>query len=406
MNKSHISLVGGFASTALGVEFMQVAVPVLASAYLNLTTTQTGMVLATRFLPVFLIGLFVGALLDRVYLPLILRLFNLLGFASAVLFAVLMLCGHAGVGMLMLLTFMIGTIKLVTDTASAAIVPLLVEKQHFLNLNSTLISSQSVAKLLAPLMAGTALSWWGAGYSMLLQAGAFLLAVLLFSGLRVVRGTNVAAAVSTASLVGDVREGILLIFSNRNLRWLILTACLWNFIAETIISYVLVYSTQVLSLSAVDVGGCVSAGGAAFLAGSLSSRYMLKFVSFKHAIIASMFAPVVAGGVLISLNITGIYPVVMVCAVFVSMNYAASVHMISSLSERQIQTPSFALGRVQSASRLMMSGVMPFASIMGASLLHFKNDLFALVGILLISFLLLGIVVVLSATTQLQRSNN
>jgi Na+/melibiose symporter-like transporter len=300
---------------------------------------------------------------------------------------------------------MIGTIKLVTDTASATIVPLMVEKQYFLNLNSTLISSQSVAKLMAPLIAGGALSWLGAGYSLLLQSSAFLLAFLLFCGLRVEVLRKVPDAFSMAALTGEVRDGLSLIFSNRNLRWLILTACLWNFIAETIISYLLVYSTQVLYLSAVDVGGCLAVGGAAFLAGSLSSRYLLKFISFKHAIIASMFAPVVSGALLVLLNITGIYPVVMVCAVFVSMNYAASMHMVSSLSERQMQTPLSALGRVQSASRLMMSGVMPIGSIMGTSLFHLKSEFSALVGILLVSFLLLGVVVVLSRHTELQRSN-
>lgn len=405
LNKSNFCLIGGLASTAFGVEFMQVAVPVLAGAYLKLTATQTGVVLATRFLPVFLIGLFVGALLDRVYLPLALRVFNMLGFICAVLFSVLILNDCAGVWALILLTFIIGTIKLVADTASATIVPLMVEKRYFLNFNSTLISSQSVAKLMAPLLAGGALSLLGAGYSLLLQSSAFLLASLFFCGLRVEVVRKAPNVFSVTTLMTEVRDGVLLIFSSVNLRWLILTACIWNFIAETIISYLLVYSTQVLYLSAVDLGGCLAVGGASFLAGSLSSRYLLKFVSFKHAIIASMFAPVVAGVLLVLLNFTGIYPVVMVCAVFASMNYAASIHMVSSLSERQMQTPVAALGRVQSASRLMMSGVMPAGSIMGTSLIHLEGEVSALVGILLVSFLLLGVVVVLSRRTDLQRSN-
>ncbi|AVJ24098.1 MFS transporter [Pseudomonas sp. MYb193] len=402
---SPIRLAGSLASTALGVEFMQVAVPVLASSYLGLTASQTGWVLATRYLPIFLIGLFVGAFLDRVSLPRALRLFNILGGIGAALFSLLILNDAADVYALMLLTFIVGTIKLVTDTASATIVPLMVEKKEFLNLNSTLISSQSVAKLVAPLIAGSSLSLIGAGAGLLIQSSTFFLAFLLFFGLRIEVVRKEPEPFSTATLISEVKEGVELIFYDKNLRWLVLTACCWNFIAETIISYVLVYSTQILYLSAVEVGACLAVGGASFLVGSLSSRYLLRFFSFKCAIIASMCAPVFAGLLLVLLNISGVYPVVMVCAVFASMNYAASIHMVSSLSERQIQTPITALGRVQAASRLMMSGVMPIGSIMGTSLIRIKGEYSALIGIFLASFFLLGIVAVLSRHTDLQRSN-
>lgn len=137
------------------------ALQVLVVVTLHGSAADVGFLNASRWLPYLLLGLIVGALVDRRRRQPILVITD---FGRGVLLGaipLLWLGGMLTLPVLMVFMVVFGTLSLLNDAASQSLLPRLVPQSSLLSANDRLDQSASVAQTSGPVVAGGLMTRWG-----------------------------------------------------------------------------------------------------------------------------------------------------------------------------------------------------------------------------------------------------
>jgi MFS family permease len=247
-----------------------VALPVLVLLTLRGTAFDVGLVNAARWLPYLLLGLVVGALVDRRRRKPVLVVTDL---GCGILLALIPLLWFAGVltlPVLMVVVALCGAGTLVNDAAAMSFLPRVVPARSLLAANARLDQSASVAQTSGPVLAGALVSAFGPPVAILLDAFSYIVASVTIARIRVDEPMAEVAG-PRPRLAPEIAEGLRWVYGHRVLGPLAVITHAW-FLFNSMLNTVFVpFLLLGLHLTAFELGITLACAGAGGLIGSLLS---------------------------------------------------------------------------------------------------------------------------------------
>ena len=359
---------GETVSTA-GNAMATVGVPLLAVTVLHASTFAVAALTAAAYLPWLVIGLPVGAWVDRLPPRPLMITCDVL---SALLFASLPVAAWIGIlntPLVVAVALLAGAVNVFFATAYQVYLPSLVTRAELVEGNAKLQAGLSVASITGRGAVGLAQAV-GAAPSLLFNAGSFLVSAACLLRIRVPAAppaTEPAPEPKVGTTVrAEVAQGVRWVARDPYFRPLTLYAALSNLAYSGNLALVVVFLVRVVGLGSLAVGLATATGGIGGLVGALiSGRLARTFGSARTLILVnlgsglfSLLIPLTARGPRIACYVIG--AAVVSAGIIVSNVIAASF--------RQEYCPPSMLGRATATTRLVAFGAVPLGALLAGAL--------------------------------------
>ncbi|HAF08794.1 MAG TPA: hypothetical protein DCK98_01765 [Chloroflexi bacterium] len=356
-NTDFVKLWSGFTIAVIGSQVTVLALPLTAVLVLGAGATETGLLVAFRMAPSLVVGLFIGAWVDRLPRRPILVLSDIgsaLVIGSIPLAAVF---GALSLAQLYVVAFLAGLFAVSTELARAALVPSLVGRPQLVAANSRLQASSAVAQVAGPSLGGILVQALSAPTAMLFDAATFLVSAAFL--VRIRAHETMRPRDAGRSIWHEITEGVRWMRDHEIVFRCVIAIALANIEWFAVQAILVVYATRELGLSPALLGLSLAAIGpsslvGATLAGPLTRRWGLGPVMIAALLLEAfsrLLLPFAAG------------PPLEAAAVIVAsqalLGLTVPLWTISSNSLQQAVTPERLLGRVNAATRFISFGVAP-----------------------------------------------
>jgi MFS family permease len=350
----------GAAVTSQG---MATAATPLLAATLTDDPLLISVVAACAWLPWLLVGLPLGAMVDRLPARPVMVGTDLVRAALVGAFAVVVAADAANVWMLALVVFLVGVGGCLFDPAAQATIPYIVgrDRDALTRANGTIWSLDTFARSLAGPPLGAAAFVAAAELPFAAQAGLLAASGLLLIGVPSRPAGHVGGA--RPALRHDVAEGLRFLVATPGLRYLALAMGSFNFAFQVANSTLVLVVSQRLGLGArgfgillavMAVGGIVSGKFVAPIGNRLGAlqvytwAFLLQGIGWVLVVVTQ--SPVIAS---VGMAVVGF------CSTAVSAVGGAA---------RQTLTPDRLMGRVTSSTRLVGIGAAAVGAVVGGLL--------------------------------------
>ncbi|OKI02099.1 MFS transporter [Streptomyces sp. CB02923] len=349
-----------------GASVTGVAMPLVAVSTLHAGTFEVGLLSAAAWLPWLLLGLPVGAWVDRLRRrPVMMAA----AAVSCVLFAgvpVAAWCGWLSTGLLLAVALLTGTATVFFQTAYSAYLPSILDPGDQAEGNAKLHGSASAAQVAGQGSGGLIAQAAGAVNGMFAQAATFLVALLCLAGIRHREPRVRRAERRPGALAGEVGEGLRLIAGDPWLRALTLFGAASNLGLMGYQSIQVIFLVRTVGLSPAMVGGLVAATGAGGVAGAFVARRIAARVGTARATLLFEFG-LALFALLMPLTTDGagvVFFIVGGCCV--SAGVVAGNVIKAGFQQRYC--PPHILGRVTAGTTFLGYGTIPLGALLGGTL--------------------------------------
>jgi len=362
-----------------GSNITGIALPFVAITLLQAGPLEVAILNLADFLPFLLIGLLVGALVDR--LP---RRAVLIGgdLGRAILILTIPLAYLAGVlslPQLIAVGFLVGVLTVFFDVAYQAYLPSLIGREDLVEGNSKLEFSRSAAGLLGPGLGGLLVDLLRAPIAMLVDAASFLASALFLATIRDQGGAaaapndapesksnGTAPAPTRGTMRREIAEGLRYVFGHPALRTIGAATATSNLFSSIGGAAFMLFAINELQMTPALIGLAFSLGSvgglvASLVAGPLSRRFGVGRVIVVTVALGGPFEFAVGLG---SAGADALNLALIAAAGF-AMGGSGTIYNINQVSLRQAITPEAMSGRMNATMRWFVWGTMPIGSIIG-----------------------------------------
>ncbi len=357
----------GDSVSEIGSQVTLLALPLLAALSLHASAAQMGFLTAAGTAPNLIFGLLAGVWIDRVRRR---RLMIAADFARTLLLLsipAVWFFGDMRIGLLYVVTFLNGTLKVFADIAYMSYLPELVGRENLLEGNSKLQSSASFAQVVGPGMAGILVGVFGAAYAVLIDAMSFLVSAIFLRQIRTPE-SEPDRSIKRPALIPAIRQGFGLAVGNAMLRAMLLSSAMTSLFGYVFMAVYVLYMVNVLGLSSTAVGLVFALGGLGALIGAMIAAPIARRIGVGPAIIVGRVLFGLCGA---PVPLAVLFPSValpMVLAAEFSQWLTLLIADVNSMSLRQAITPDRYLGRINATSKFVVGGSIPIGSLIGGAL--------------------------------------
>ena len=347
----------------LGDGIFLVALPLLA-ARLTRSEVSISLIAAVTALPWLLLSLPIGAIIDRSDRKKIMIRADLFRAAAIGALAVAVMLDAARIWMLWVMGFAIGVAEVFFDNASQAVLPAVVPAELLQKANGRRYSVELVANIFIGTPLGSILFAAAVALPFGIEAGSFVLAVLLILPLRGNFHPNPTRH-ETASLYAEMRTGLRWLWRNPLLRTIALSLALTNLALEIPQAVFVLFAQDTLGITETEYGFLIGVMGAGAVLGGLLGDKIVGKLGQAASIYGAL------GVWVVCLTSMGLYPRPWSVALAVSVqSMAATVWNVVMVSLRQQVIPAELFGRVNSVYRWFAWGTMPIGAVVGGQVAH------------------------------------
>ena len=388
----------GEAVSGLGTAITSLALQTLVLVTLEGDAAQVGWLNSARWLPYLLLGLVVGALVDRVRRRPVMVTTDLVRAGLLGLIPLAWAFDVLTFPLLLVVVLLFGTVSLVNDAASLSFVPRLVPRHGLQRAHARLDRAGAVAQTAGPAMAGALIRVLGAPLAVLVDALTYLFSAVMVASLKGVAEPAAAqpAQVGARGLAREVREGARWAYGGSGLRRLAVSTHVW-FAGQAVLLVVVVpYGYLQLDLTPLQLGLVFAAAGLGALLGASMSTALGRRLGTGGAIICAH--SVSALGVLVMLGAasapTGWAGAAVLAAGQLCHGWAMGASNSHEMTFRQARTPDALQARtnttLRSLNRAVIVVVSPVAGLL-ADQVGFRQVLAAAAAIFGMSALMLAL---------------
>jgi MFS family permease len=342
------------------------AFPLLAASISASPQAVAGMTAAAT-VPWLLFGLPAGVIVDRLDRIRLMWTVDLLRAGAVVGLGVLVANGNSSLGLLYAVVFVLGMAETLFDSAAMAVVPAVLEHDTSAErksasgtlerANGRLFAGQLTANQFVGPPLGALLFGVSASLPPLVDAVTFAISAFLLTGITL---PDPPRAIERRSLPTELREGLLWVWQNGNIRALAIGAGVINLAHTGAMAILVLFATATLGLSEIGFGALFIISAVGALIGSLTASRVSERVGRKATVLLSVTA------IAISLLAIGLWPTVAVTAVgLLAVGLASEFWNVVAVSYRQNATPDRLRGRVMSAYRFIAYGSFPVGALLG-----------------------------------------
>jgi MFS family permease len=377
-----------------GSSMAAIGVPLLAVTVLKASTFAVSALTAAAYLPWLLIGLPVGAWVDRLATRPLMIACDLI---SALLYASLPVAAWLGVldtGQVVAVALLAGAANVFFATAYQVYLPSLVTPAELVEGNAKLQGGAQVASIGGRGLAGLAAEAIGAAPALLFNSASFLVSAACL--LRIRPPAKPAAPDPPAEpprrgrLHEQTWEGIRFVARDPYLRFFTIYAAVSNLAYAGNLALVVVFLVRVVGLSSAAVGVLTATSGLGGLLGALVARRLTRVFGTARTLLlttlgsglTSLLIPLTAKGPRIACYVAG--------SALVAGGIVIGNVILGSF--RQAYCPPAMLGRVTASMRFLTFGAIPLGALLAGALgtvLGIRNGLWAVLAIFAASGLFL-----------------
>jgi predicted MFS family arabinose efflux permease len=339
----------------LGDGVTMVAGPLLVASITPAPAAVAGAAFAQQ-LPWLLFALISGAWADRLDRRRLVVTVNVVRGAALGVLATAIAAGSAGVPLVLIVCFVLGTGETLADTASAAFVPALVPPPARPRANSLLYANFNLINQFAAKPLGAWLFVVAAALPFGVNALTFGLSALLVAAIRPLP----VPSSPPERLWSEIGEGVRFLLTHRLLRTLAVTMAVANLVFCAAFAIFVLYARERLSLSDVGYGVLLIAFAVGGLLGTLVAPRLLRAVGAAVLLRVGLLVEVALHGTLaLTTN-----PLV-AAAMIVVFGIHTTVWGVVVMTIRQRDTPSAMFGRVTSVYSLIDLAGAAAGSLLG-----------------------------------------
>ncbi|MBB6629086.1 MFS transporter [Nocardioides sp. KIGAM211] len=377
--------------SGFGTYVTTVALQVLVVLTLDGSAADVGFVSAARWLPYVVLGLVVGALVDRRRRQPLLVVTDL--GRGLLLCAIPLLAWLGGLSVPVLMAVMVafGTLALVNDAATQSFVPRLVPRASLLAANARLDQSDAVAQTSGPAIGGALVGLLGAPVAVLVDAASYLLSAALTASIRVTETVRVPT--EPPHLLREVRAGLRWVYRHRVLTPFALGTHGWFVCHSALTTVYVTYVLLGLDLGTFQLGLTLAAAGVGGLVGSLAATRVGLRWGVGRTVITSWLLSPVGWAVIVLAPDPGPGSAVPTVAVLMAGQLVCGLAMglenANSMGYRQAVTPDALQGRMnitmRSINRAMVVVGAPLGGLLGDAVGYRPVMLGGIVGFVLLA---------------------
>lgn len=347
-----------------GSSVSTVALPLIAVSVLQATTFQVGLLSAAAWLPWLLIGLPVGAWVDRWPRRPVMRLASA---TSLILFASIPLAAHAGlltIESLLAVAVLTGAAAVFFQTAYTAYLPNLLTSQDQAEGNAKLHGSASAAQIAGVGCGGLIVQAAGAVNGMYVDASTFLIALLCLTAIRYrePRRTDV----EHVPLATEVLAGLRLVADDVWLRTLTIFGAVSNLGLMGYQSIIVVFLVRELHVSPGMVGALIAIASSGGVVGAFLGRRIANAIGTARATLffelalptLALLIPLTTRGAGLALYTIGAFCIGV--GVVAGNTIKATFH--------QSYCPPDLRGRLAASTSFLNYGTIPLGALLGGTL--------------------------------------
>ena len=366
-NPNFVKLWAGQSVSLIGTQVTQFSMPLVAVLTLNASVLQVGILNSLRFVPVLLLSLFAGVWLDRRRRRPILICCAL---GNAVLIALVPIASATGllsIGLLYVVTTLVGLLNMIFDVGALSYVPHLVDRRHLSQANSRLQASNAVAGISGPGLAGLLIGLITAPITLSVDAVSYLASAL---GLIAItrREPEPEQPAERQSVGRSIAEGLRAVYGSRLLRALLTQSAALNLFFGAVITVFVVYAVRYLHLTPFKLGLVLGASAVGALTGALFSTRIRMRLGLGRSMVINTIGLSAAPLLMIVPRGAGLGSmVILICS---HLLYGSNVSMfnVTAITMRQTVTPRRVLARMNATYRMLLFGVPLFGALMGGLL--------------------------------------
>lgn len=367
--------------SAIGSRFTRTALPVMAVLAIDGSAMQLGILSAITVGPGAIAGLLVSGRIDRSAKRPILISADI---ARALLVITVPLAAWLGVLSMVHLYAVAGAVGCATalfQITDNAYVPALVGKRYVVEANAKLESTESIAEIVGPGLAGVLIELLTAPVVLLIDAASYVWSALFLSRIDAVE--KPALAMEDDSMLADLLTGLRVCWNERLVRPLLLSSGVATLTSGFFFALYMLYALDEIGLSPGVVGVIISFGGVGALAGALFSRRLaMTFGSGPSMIVCLAVGQ--AGALLIPLA-GG--PTWLAIALLVGHQLVGDAFIVAyeiqAISLRQAVLPLHVLARANAVFTAVGGLLLPLGALMAGvvgEVLGVRNALWVGVG--------------------------
>lgn len=388
----------GEAVSGVGTAITSLALQTLVLVTLHGGAAQVGWLNSARWLPYLLLGLVVGALVDRVRRRPVMIATDL---ARSVLLGLIPLAWAFDVltfPLLLVVVVLFGTVSLVNDAASMSFVPRLVPRHQLQRAHSRLDRADAVAQTAGPALAGVLIRVLGAPLAVLVDALTYLFSAAMVGSLKEVAepASATPAQVGLRGLAREISDGARWAYGGSGLGRLAIATHVWFAGQAVLLVLVVPYGYLQLGLTALQLGIVFGVAGVGALLGAVMSTAVGQRLGTGGAIICAR--AISAFGVIVMLGAASVPAgwagAVLLGAGQLCHGWAMGVSNSHEMTFRQARTPDELQARtnttLRSLNRAVIVVVSPVAGLL-ADQVGFRSVLVTAAAIFTVSALMLAL---------------
>lgn len=364
INRAFGLLWSGQTISTLGSHITGSGIPLIAILVLGAHPAQVGLLAALSALPSLFLGLFVGVWVDRLPRRPLMLLADLARALLLLSVPIAALSGLLHMEQLYIVTVLLSACTICFDTAYQAFLPQVVTREQLVEGNSKLGTSNSLAEMGGPPLAGGLIQSVGAPLAVLFDALSFLVSALSIGLIRPHEIQPVAPAEKREPVWCEIHEGLHTLFGHPLLRKLAVYTTVRTFFGGAFAALYAIYIVRELGMTPALYGVLVALGGAGALVGSLlvprltrrfGAKRTLLYGALLHSSLA-LLTPLAGGPALLMLAMLGISQLI--------GDIGFELYAINEVSLRQGSVPAHVQGRVSAVMGFLENGVAPLGTVL------------------------------------------
>lgn len=350
-----------------GTAVTQFALPLVAILTLKASAFEVGVLNALRFVPVIVIAILAGVLLDHRRRRPVLIACSLGNAALIGLIPLSSLTGLLSAQLLYAVALLAGTLSVCFDVGALSYVPFLVGKEHLADANSKMQASTAFAGIAGPGMAGLLIGLITAPITLTVDAVSYLFSA---AGLIAIRKPEPApeAKQDRPPVRQSIAEGFRAVYGTRLLRVLLAQSATLNVGFGAVSTVFTVYGVRVLGLTPVKLGIAVGALQVGALIGAVTAARIKRVLGLSRTLTVAIFAVCASPLLLLIPRGAGLLSMIVLVAGWLGHGLGISVWNVNTVTLRQVVTPPRLLARMNATYRMLLFGALPAGAMAGGAL--------------------------------------
>jgi MFS family permease len=275
------------AVSAFGSRITRTALPVIAVLLVTEDPIEIAILSALGVLPGIVVGLFAGGFIDRRPKRPILVAADLV--RAVLVFSVPIAAWFSELTMpqLYVVAALVGAASAVFRLADNAYLPALIGREALIEGNSKLETTESIAEIGGPGLAGILIQWLTAPVAMVVDAVSYLASALLLFRIRARERIEDVAA-RRASVLEDIRIGLRAGFGHPIVGRTLWAIAIGEFCNGFFMALYSLYALRTLGLDVATLGLVISLGGIGALAGAFVAARLSNRLGLGRALVVSL----------------------------------------------------------------------------------------------------------------------